>query len=547
MKTIKLSTVTSFVSTALRSPKLAAEATQAVEITADITKALGCHGAARTAVVRKMVRRLADAKPAASYAAVIHLAEKGLLVDVMKAAFDADKASRIGGKQAWSETAQAAIIRGIRAGVKFRNREVAEMTFLGTLNGGKAETLALWGEVDAILERAGWHVTGFGRGRDVEPSLAIVRTSNDGSLHNSADNESEVTLTKHDDPELVLEFLANAGIDPERAYEYLEEIQLRGSITVRSDLNVTGEHGDISTTAAFAPMDEADKWLRANAGEAEADVLYHRPKDGSALFSLLEDPAVHEDFMQRGAAVWADNLPQLASTYPAIKPKLHDEDGVQYAGRKAVRKLLSAFAIWRVQGDTLVKLDVSNDTGSLTANGNYRPGATTIEVSLRERAAVLYQQADSATTVTSDIERVQRSNELWNIEIPQAEQEFLSDAIRASKLMKNSLLMAGLDIPLDSIAFEQVATALVQLPQQLPEGIISRPVQNAEGNHMKDDSGRLLFWVLPSGDAWTQEGELTEVGKKWARFVLDQRANVREVDAHLEGVKEARNLLDALV
>jgi hypothetical protein len=546
MKTLKVSTISSFVTSALRGAKMAAEAADAISLADSIAKAVKCHGAAKAAVIRKMVRQLAEVKPAAAYKAVLELVQRNMLVDVMAAAFDADRAMRTG-KQQWSETTQAAIIRAIRSGVKFRNREVAEKVFLGALNDVHLERFALWGEFDAVLERAGWHVTGFGRNRDVEPAMAIVRTTSDGLLQNSEDNVSEVTLSRHDDPETVLEFLANAGINPEKAYEYLEEIQRKGSVTITTDYNVAGETGDISTHSAMGPMDEADRWLRANAGEVEAEVLYHRPKSGDDLRSLLEDPQVKEDFMQRGAAVWADSLPQLAKNYPALEAKLHDEDGNPYKGRKAVRKLLSALAIWRVQGDMPVKYTVPNDTGSLTASGKYRPGETSIEVSLRERASLAYRDATSGQTVTSDISRVQVAYEFWTQQLPAMEGEFLHDAIRAHSLMESSLLLSGLNIPLDSIAYEQVATALVGLPKELPKGVVSRPVLDQDNEQIKDDQGRPLFWVMPWGAAWTPEGELTDNGRNWAKFVLDMRSNIREIDAHVEGVKEARSMLDSLV
>lgn len=545
MKTLKVSTISSFVSSALRGAKMAAEAAGAATLADSISKAVKCHGAAKGAVVRKLVRQLGEASPLAAYKAVLELVQKNLLVDVMSAAFDADRAMRTG-KQQWSETTQAAIIRAIRAGVKFRNRDLSEKVFLGALNDTHLERFALWGEFDAILERAGWHVTGFGRNRDVEPALAIVRTTSDGLLQNSEDNVSEVTLSRDDDQDVVLDYLANAGISPEKALEYFEDIKRKGSVTITIDHNVAGESGNIATHNAMG-IDEADRWLRANAGEVEAEVLYHRPKSGDDLRVLLNDPQVHEDFMQRGAAVWADSLPALAKTYPSLEAKLHDEDGNPYKGRKAVRKVLSAMAIWRVQGDLPVRYTVPNDTGSLTASGKYRPGETTMEVSLRERAQLVFNDVSMGLTVTSDFSRAQAASEFWNAQLPAIEDEFLKDGLRAFELMKDSLLMSGLDIPLDSIAYEQVATALVGVPETMPAGLVSRPVMDQNNTPMRDDQGRLLFWVLPWGAAWTPEGELTENGRKWAKFVLDMRANIREVDSHLEGVKEARAMLDSLV
>ena len=113
--------------------------------------------------------------------------------------------------------------------------------------------------------------------------------------------------------------------------------------------------------------------------------------------------------------------------------------------------------------------------------------------------------------------------------------------------MHDSLLMSGLDIPLDSIAFDQVAMAMVDLPTEMPAGIRSKPVTNDKGVHMRDDSGRLLFWVTPFNNAWTQEGKLSDEGKTWARFVLDMRAKTREVDSHMEGYKEALTVLDSII
>lgn len=543
MKTLKVSTISARITSAMNGASLAAEAIKAADVATTIAKATSCHGAARAAVLRKAVKQLATATPAAAYAAVIRLVSDKLFVEAFKAAYEID---RQGGRKAWGETLQSAFFRAIRAGAKFRGREVTERVFLGTLNDTWLHNQAMWAEVDSTLERAAWHMTGFGRGRSVDATLMVVRTTNDGKLANSGDNHSEVVLSSKDDPEVILDFLAQSGMSPEDAYLALEELATKGSLVVRTDYNVSGETGDISTHQAFRALDEADKWLRANGGEVEAEVLYHRPASGEELRNLLEDPQVFEDLQTRGASVWADSLPALSEAFPSLHPKLVDQDGNPIKGRKALRKVLSALAIWEVQGDMPVNITVPNDTGSLTASGKYRPGETTMQVSLRERAAYLAQDARSTSRVSSDTEVLEANDRRWNVEIPRIRETFLLDALRAQALMRDSLLMSGLDIPLDSIAYEQVSAALVGLPEKLPEGIVARPVQDADGNRVKDDSGRPLSWVVPFGAAWTPEGELTEAGRKWAKFVLDMRAQVREIDNHKEGVKEAVGMLDSL-
>jgi hypothetical protein len=548
MNTLSLSTISSMVSTHLRGGKLAVEAAELSAVVEQAAKVAKCHGAARANVISKLARMVCACSPVAAYNAIVAMAKDGVLADVQRAAFAMDR-TVTRAKGAWGETHQAKLIRATRAGVKVRNRELAESVFTDNVNPKFLNTLALWGETDALLERSAWNATGFGRGRDVEPSAVIIRTSSDGKLQNTADNMGAVTFTKHDDPDFVLEALAHMGLDPAKAFEFLEEIKTKGVVTVQSDSNVAGETGDISTHNAMGGFDEADQWLRANQGQVqETDVLYHRPKMSADIRGLLEDPAVMKDLMARGAGVWADGLPAMVKAsrgQEALSAKLFDEDGMPVGGRKAVRKTLTSLALWEMQATREVRMAVSNDTGSLTASGKYRPGETDTIVTVAERARLQYLEATSGTTVTSDIERVQASYEFWCVQIPEMRESYLNHAIKAHHLMSMSLMESGMDIPLDSVAFDQVSMALVDLPSEIPAGLVVKPVTNGVV-HMRDDSGRLLFWVTPFNACWTPEGEMTEDGKAWARFVLDQRAAVREVDAHEAGMVDSINILDSL-
>ena len=553
MKTIKLSTISSSVSIALNVAKYATEVEQCARVVEQTIKVKACHGAARKASVKKLARIIGSVEPVVGYAALVKCGQtKGLVHEILTAAHELDRP--VGGKRReWGDTIMAKLIKACRAGVKFRNREVAERVFLGNVTPQALARMAEWAEIDAVLERCVWHSTGFGRFRDVEPALCVIRTSSDGALNNSVDNEGEVSFSTGDDPEIIAEYLAASGMSPEDVAIAIEDLAIAGKVTIAIDHNVKGESGRISTGKAFDEQqgDEADHWLNGQQ-IVETDVLYHRPKDGEHLLSLLEDSEVVEWLTTRGAAVWADNLPAMVKAtreFNALAGALYDEDTeLPVKGRKAVRKVLTKLAIWTYQAGKEVEVKVGNDRGGLTASGKYRPGEVTRTMSVAERAHYLFIEAtDTRTQVSKDIESLQRANEFWNTELPTMLDELKAPALRASQLMKESLLLSGLDIPLDSVAFDQVATALVNIPSDVPEGLVVKPVIIEGGEHLHDDVGRALYWVTPFGDCWLADGALSDNGRTWAKFVVDHRANTREIDNSIVGLGEAAAMLDTLL
>ena len=417
--------------------------------------------------------------------------------------------------------------------------------FLGDNAHGRWTKLAQWAEVDSLLESAMKKV-GVWSDTHSEPSLCVVRTEDDGLIRNDADNVQTTVLSVHDNPEWTLEFLASAGFSPEKAYMALEEIARKGEITITVDRNVTGESGDISTAQGFA--DAADEWLAKQEGEVPSAVLWHRPADKAALDALLEDPEVFDQLYARGAQAWADDLPFLTKPYPTMAQAMFDEDGLPFKGRKAVRKFLTKLAVWLVQGEQEVTIKVANDTGSLTAGGMYRPGETSMAISLAERAVIQYHWASGDQTVTSDFERAENAFKFWTQEIPRLQQYLLPTVLKSSAAMWSSLATAkGIDVPLDSVAFDQVAAAMVLLPKEIPAGIVVKPVTNIEGVQIMDDLGRPLSWVTPFEACWNQDGTMTENGRRWAKFVLDNRALARDIDAHEKGAAEALDILRAIM